>query len=296
MKLVDKLTEPGREVEKVERFVNALNIELLQGLMDPKNARKEFFRSLFDDILELAISAFDFGSYYFFNGVIREFYKQTLAHNKDLAPKLLRQILNQAPVVNKYEVLRDHAVLRVLRSLVEELSLVDTPSLEAQTWLEMFVKAYITMAAGKEPSKPEDWARPAERYSCYLGCKVCPQLNLFIKDPKAEEKSIALTYDGQIHATQNFPYLETGNGVHLSEVRFIKTSKEWEKRHLRWKSSVEAAREELRQLPKLKQVLGDKYNGLIGSTAQPPAKRKGEDTIDAGASKRARGGGENRED
>ncbi|KAL7917032.1 hypothetical protein ACQKWADRAFT_82283 [Trichoderma austrokoningii] len=293
-KLVNRLTVAY--TWRAQKLLNELNAMLLTGLSNPKNARKEFLCSLFGCILELAVSQLNLQQYCRVGvDTLREFYKRTLAHNKGLATKLLQQILDQLSQITQF------SVLGVLRSLLEELSLADSPSLEVQTWLETFVETYITKAAGKEPEKPENWARLAELCnSCDPGCKVCVTLNFFIRDVRAEDKTIALTDDDQNHAKRNFPYLKTENGGRLNEVRFIKTFEQWKARNLLWESHVEAAKRKLRELPKLKQVLGDKYNGLIGGTAQAvdeaqlPLKRKGEDAIDAG--KRVRLSGKDNED
>lgn len=294
--------------KEAKDFVYVLNVELLRELSKPKTARQEFLRDLFSVLLESAISTFDLNRYGGLDEfIVQEFYKQALVHNKDSVLNLSQQLLDKASKAKK-----DKA-LRVLWPLIKELlSLVDTGSLEVPTCLQLLVEVYITKAAGEEPSKPEDWARPAEVFSwCYPQCEVCPELNLFLEDPKAEEKTIALTADRQEHVKRTFTYLKTGNGGREGETRFTKTLEEWKERHHSWQWSVKAVQEKLRrELPKhaLEQVLGAKYNELMGSTTQAPdetqppsrpsrpsrpKRMKGEDTNGAGAgrsSKRARGG------
>ncbi|KAH8744688.1 hypothetical protein F5883DRAFT_654985 [Diaporthe sp. PMI_573] len=300
-KKIDKaVTDFIDRFKEFKEFMNALNIELLLELSNPKNVRKEFLRDLFRVISEFAISTFDFELYYAYvkhlyysntDVLIRDFYNQTLAHDKDLASNLLRQLSTQAP------------------NCREEYS-----SLEVQTCFQSLVGAYITKTVGEEPSKPEDWARPAEVYKCYSGCKACSELNPFLKDPKAKEITIALNADDQNHIKWHFDYLETGNGDREGEVRYTKTLKGWEKRRRNWVLDGEAAQKKLQELPKdaLKQALGDKYDTLMGldlvrigkSTAQAPDKaqppsrpkrKKGKDannTAPGRTSKRARRGGE----
>ncbi|KAH8745258.1 hypothetical protein F5883DRAFT_529597 [Diaporthe sp. PMI_573] len=173
-KKIDKaVTDFVDRFKEVKEFVNALNVELLLELSDPKNVRKEFLRDLFRIISEFAISTFDFELYYAYvkrlyysntNVLIRDFYNQALAHNKGLASNLLRQLSAQAPNAEK------NTVLGVLSPLMKELlPSLDTGSLEVQTCFKSLVEAYITKTVGKEPSKPKDWARPAEVYGCYSG-------------------------------------------------------------------------------------------------------------------------------
>ncbi|KAH8755012.1 hypothetical protein F5883DRAFT_620667 [Diaporthe sp. PMI_573] len=319
LKKIDKaVTDFIDRFKEFKEFVNALNIELLLELSNPKNVRKEFLRDLFRVISEFAISTFDFELYYAYvkhlyysntDVLIRDFYNQTLAHDKDLASNLLRQLSTQAPNAEK------NTVLGVLLPLMKELlPSVDTGSLEVQTCFQSLVGAYITKTVGEEPSKPEDWARPAEVYKCYSGCKACSELNPFLKDPEAKEITIALNADDQNHIKWHFDYLETGNGDREGEVRYTKTLKGWEKRRRNWVLDGEAAQKKLQELPKdaLKQALGDKYDTLMGldlvrigkSTAQAPDKaqppsrpkrKKGKDannTAPGRTSKRARRGGE----
>ncbi|KAL7924055.1 hypothetical protein ACQKWADRAFT_19264 [Trichoderma austrokoningii] len=199
-KLVYKLT--GAYSYRYNKFINQLNVMLLKGLLDPKNARKEFLCSLFDCILQLAISQLDLKEYGGDSGVLPEFYKRTLAHDKASATRLQQQILKDVSLFD------GRAMLNVLRSLVEEPSLVDTPSPEVQTWLETFVEAYITNFAGKEPEEPGNWARPAELRNCYsYKCMVCPRLNSFLSDRRAKDIIIALDDFGQYHAKLSFRYL-----------------------------------------------------------------------------------------
>ncbi len=302
--------------------MNALNVELLLELSDPKNVRKEFLRDLFRVISKSAISMFDLELYYAYvkrlyssktDVLIRDFYNQTLAHDKDLASNLLRQLSTQGPNAEK------NTALGVLSPLMKELlPSVDTGSMEVQTCFQSLVATYITKTVGEEPSKPEDWARPAEVYKCYSdGCKACSELNSFLKDPEAKELTIALKADDKNHLRWRFDYLETGDGDREGEVRYTKTLKEWGKRHHKWVSDGEAAQKMLQELPQdaLKQALGDKYDTLMAldldrigkSTARAPDKaqpaarakrKKGEDannTAPVTTSKRARRGGEKTE-
>jgi hypothetical protein len=276
--------------KEVKEFVNALNVELLLELSNPKNIRKEFLCNLFGVISKFAISTFDFDLYYAYvkhhgntDGLIRDFYHQALAHDKDLASNLLQQLSNKVSNAKK------NTVLGVLWSLMKELlPSVDTGSLEVQTCFQSLVEAYITKTVDEEPSKPEDWARPAEVYKCYSsGCKACPELNLFLKDPEAKEKTIVLTADDQRHVKWHFDYLENGNGGRDGEVRFTKTLKGWEKRHRSWDLDVKATQEKLQKLPKdaLKRALCDKYDMLMAlnpvridrkapDEVQPPSRPK----------------------
>lgn len=82
---VDRFTE-------VKEFVNALTVELLHGLSNPKIVRKEFLINLFDVISKFVISAFDFDLYYAYvkrlhpintDGLFRDFYTRVLAHDED---------------------------------------------------------------------------------------------------------------------------------------------------------------------------------------------------------------------
>ncbi|KAK2589674.1 hypothetical protein QQS21_012650 [Conoideocrella luteorostrata] len=249
------------EQREVKEFANALNVELLLELSNAENVRREFLGNLFGVISEFAISTFDFDLYYSYiehlrytntNGLIRDFYKQVLARDEDLASNLLRQLSNKASNVEKT------TARLVLGPLMKELlPWVDTGSLEVQTCFQSLVEAYITKVARSE-------------------------LNIFLEDPEAKEKTIALAEDGyQRHVRWCFPYLsETGNWGLEGEVRFTKTLQRWGLNHHRWESNVKAAQEKLQQLPKdaLKQALGDKYNTLMAldpikidkTTAQAP--------------------------
>lgn len=129
-----------------------LNVKLLVELSNPETVRKELLRDLFSVILESAISTFDFDLYSTFD-VVQRFFEQALAHSKDSASNLLQQILNKAPGA------RRDSVRIVLRRLMEALLLVNTASLEIQTWLELFLKAYITKSASKRPSTLEGETR-----------------------------------------------------------------------------------------------------------------------------------------
>lgn len=268
---IDKaVTDVVGRFKESNKFVNALNIELLLGLSDPKHVRKDFLRDLFRAISEIAISTFDFQLYYTYvmkrcydrnTGVlIRDFYNQTLAHDKDLASRLLRQLSTQALHADKY------TARRVVAPLMKELlPSVDTGSLEVQACFQSLVGAYITKLVGEEPSKPQDWARPAEVHTCHSGCKPCSELNHFLKDPGAKEITMALNADDQIHVRWNFCYLEVGTGDREGEVRYTKTLKGWESRHRTWVSDGKEAQKTLQELPKdaLKQALGDKYDALM---------------------------------
>ncbi|KAL7938209.1 hypothetical protein V8C35DRAFT_330199 [Trichoderma chlorosporum] len=276
--------------KEVKEFVNDLNIELLCMLSDPKSGRKEFLCDLFSVISEFAISTFDFDLYYEYtrnlhgntDGVIREFYKQASTRDEDSASNLLRQFSNKASEAKK------DTVLRVLWPLMNELlPTVDTGSPEVQTCFQSLVETYITKTVDEEPSKPEDWARPAEVHRCYMyasACKTCPKLNLFLVDPEAKEKTIALTTTEQEHINLSFGYLETRYGVREGEVRFTKTLEGWEKGHHNWEFVVKATQDKLQKLPKdaLKRALGDKYDTLMAldpirigrGTAQPPSRPK----------------------
>ena len=291
--------------------MNALNVELL--LSDSENVRKGFLRDLFGVISEFAISTFDFELYYAYvkrlyssntDVLVRDFYNQALAHDRDLASNLLRQLSTQARNAKK------NTVPKVLWPLMKELlPSVDTGSLEVQTCFQSLVEAYITKTVDKELSKPGDWARPAEVHECYSWCKACPELNPFLEDPEAKEKTIALTADDQKHVKWYFDCLDTGNGDREGEVRYTKTLKMWEKHHRNWVLDAEAARKKLQELPKdaLKRALGDKYDTLMAldpitartpGKAQPtsrPKRKKGKgvnNTAPKGTSKRARRGGE----
>jgi hypothetical protein len=183
---------------------------------------------------------------------------------------------------NKVSHAKKNTVLGVLWPLMKELlPSVDTGSLEVQTCFQSLVEAYITKTVDEEPAMPEDWARPAEVYKCYSSCcKACPELNPFLKDPEAKEKTIVLTADDQGHVEWPFEYLENRNGGRDGEVCFTKTLKGWEKRHRSWELDVKATREKLQKLPKdaLRRALGDKYDMLMAlnpvridrSTAQAP--------------------------
>ncbi|KAK1248320.1 hypothetical protein MKX08_006540 [Trichoderma sp. CBMAI-0020] len=290
-KLDEAVTGFVKRFKDVKDFVDTLNIDLLlPQLSNPKdNARTKFLRDLFGVILESAISTFDFGSYNNKYERTPQFFKQALAHDKDSAFSLLRQFSKTASEGDQ------SAVLKALRSVIRELLLfADTGSLEVQsqqTCCQLLLEAYITKAAGDRPLEPTSWARPAEVKECYPECIACKELNLFLKDPQAEETTIALTADDQRHVELIFCYLQPWNGDRGGEVRFAKTLEEWEIRRRSWKSRVKAAKAELQRL------LGDKYDWFLGSTSQP--KRKMGDTNDGGAggtSKRARRGGEKNED
>lgn len=134
-------------------FVFHLNFVLLVELSTPETVRKEFLRGLFSIILKSAISTFDFYDYSPFGSIVQMFYRQALALGKNSASNLLRQLLKKGSSLTADE----RCVRGVLVSLMKEL--VDTASLEVQPWLELLVKAYITKAAGKKPSNPEDGAR-----------------------------------------------------------------------------------------------------------------------------------------
>ena len=307
---------------KVKDFVTALNIELLLELSKPENVRRKFLLDLLGNILVSAISTFDFDLYYVYvkrlysrnaDVLIRDFYNQALAHNEDSASNLLRQLSEQAFHAEK------DTVRGVLLQLIKELlPSVNTGSLEVQTCFQSLVEAYITKTVDKEPSKPEDWARPTEVHKCYsYGCKVCPELNAFLKDSEAKEKTIAVTADDKRHISWHFGYLDTKNGSCEGEVSLTKTLKGWEKCHGNWESDVKAAQEKLQGLPleALKQALSDKYDTLMAldpirldrSTAQAPDKAqlpsrskrpRSEDannTAPVRTSKRARHGGEQTE-
>lgn len=317
-KIDEAVTDFIDRFKEVKEFVNALNIELLLELSNPKNVRKEFLRDLFGVISEFAISTFDFDLYYAYvgpshyrntGGLIRDFYKQALAHDEDSASNLLRRLPNKVSDAKK------STVLGVLWPLMKELlPSVDTGSLEVQTCFQSLVEAYITQTVDEEPSKPEDWARPAEMSGCYLPeCKTCLELDPFLKDPEAKEKTITLTADDRRLVQWYFDSLETGNGGREGEVRITKTWKGWEKRYRDWELAVKAAQETLQELPKdaLKRALGDKYDTLMAldpirinrsttqapDKAQPPARPKrpqGKDannTAPGRTSKRGRRGG-----
>lgn len=288
-KIDDAVTGLVNRFKDAKDFVFALNVDLLlRSLSNPKDAwRKKFLRDLFSVILESAISTFDFNSYSIIQGMIQEFYKQALAHDKDSASILIRQLIKKASRADK------STALRVLQSLMKELlSSEDTGSLEVQS--QLLLKAYITKAAGVKPLKLEDWARPAEARICSLECKACEELNLFLNDPIAEEITIALTAAHQRHVEEIYIHLKTGNGDREGEVRFTKTLEQWDTRYRSWKSRVEAAKKYL------KKAFGNKYNRLTGSTAQAADKaqlplrlkrKRGED-IDNRTSKHARRDGE----
>lgn len=261
---VDRFTE-------VKEFVNALNVELLLKLSNPKIVRKGFLLDLFGVISEFAISTFDFDLYYTYvmrlyntntGGLIRDFYTQTLAHDEDSASSLLRQLSKEASNAE------EDTVRGVFLSLMKELlPSVNAGSLEVQTCFQSLVEVYVTKTVGKEPSKPEDWARSEEVHECWRhGCKTCPKLNAFLTDPEAKKKTMTLTADEQAHVYWRFHFLEmTESGNSEGEVRYTKTLRGWEKRHRSWESDVEAAQKKLQELPKdaLKEALGDKYDTLM---------------------------------
>jgi hypothetical protein len=162
---------------EVEAFVNALNVELLLELSKPENVRKKSPPPLFGVILEFAISAFYFNPYYAYvkrlyhidtGGLIRDFYTRALAHDEDPAFNLLQQLSKQASNA------KEDIVRGVLWPLMKKLLLsVNKDSQEVQTCFRSLVEAYITKTVGKEPSKPEDWACPAEVHKSYSSqCKA----------------------------------------------------------------------------------------------------------------------------
>lgn len=295
--------------------MNALNVQLLFKLSKRKDDRQESLLNLFRVISEFAILAFDFDFYYAYvksldysidpGVLIRDFYNQTLAYDEHSASNLLRHFSIEASNAKSV------TVEKFLLSLMKELLLLaNTSSPEVRTCLQSLVEVYITKTVGKEPAKPEDWARSEEVHECYRGCEVCPMLNEFLKDPKAKEKTTALNADSKHHVEWCFRFLEIleiGNGSGEREFRYTKTLKGWEKRHRDWESNVEAAQKNLQALPKdaLKEALGDEYDTLMAldsiridkrtaqapDKAQPPTRSKhprDDDTEHKENSKRAR--------
>jgi hypothetical protein len=249
--------------------VNALNVELLLKLSNPDNVRGGFLRRLFGVILGAAISTFDLDLCYAYvrrlyysntDGLIPDFYNRALAHSEDSASNLLQQFSNQASNAKK------DTVSGILLPLMKELlPSVNTGSLKVQTCFQLLVETYITKTVGEEPPKPEDWARPAEVYKCHsYGCKNCPELNAFLMDREAKEKTIALSVDDQRHLKMHFGCLRIEKGDREDKVRFTKTLKKWERRHSDWELDGKATQKKLQDLPKeLKRALGDKYDMLM---------------------------------
>ncbi len=241
-------------------FANALTFQLFIKLSHPDNTRLPFLRQLFNIILEGAISMLDLYDTYQNGRLIQKVYNQALAHSKDTASRLLQELSDQASEAEK------DTVPRILLPLMKELLLsVNTGSLEVQSCFQLLVKAYIIKSAGKEPLKPESWARPAEVELCRQdGCDKCAKLNAFLKNPEANEITVTLSTEDQKHLRRRFKFLTTVSGKG-GEVRFTKTMKWWEEHHCDWERETEKAKQNLQKLPqnKLKQALGKQYNELM---------------------------------
>ncbi|KAI5861417.1 hypothetical protein GGS23DRAFT_576734 [Durotheca rogersii] len=275
-------------------IVNGLTIKVLIELQNLGNVRSMFLHSVLHILLEPAISTFDLERYYnrlqldypygcrIFQdgekegkretrisnaGPIRSFYDWAAAYSEDAASRLLWKLQMQASRATKA------TVQGILPPLMAELMpSVNTDSVEVQRCFQSLVKIYITKTVGEEPSKPRDWARPAEviskcRRSNDLPCDKCREINDFLQDPMAQKHTMDLQFD-RLHlipSFHQFMFFRVEEVAQGHRTCLTKTLGWWERRHQDWEQAAGMATKALQDLPqdKLQELLADQYGTLM---------------------------------
>ena len=270
-----------------EIFTNALMVELFFHLQQQHRSDK-FLESLLQRIIESAISNFDlprFASYLKTRlsrdfkgslqisrgqgeekpqdnpgGPIRAFFEYITARKHEKVSQWLQKIQTQASetVVEQLK--------GFLMSFLEELiPAVDLSSLEVQRCIQSLVTAYIMGMVGREPAKPNDWARPDEVINCTRDCSDCSVMNMFLMDPKLQHHILSCKDSYHVQAWFGwFKYFKVDE-VDRKPVGVTKTLKWWEEKHRDWETRASDAKEALRKLPQaeLKQCLSHRWDEIM---------------------------------
>ena len=165
--------------------------------------------------------------------------------------------------------LTDKQLQDFLIPLLEDMmTVVDISSSETQECFQSLVTTYITRIVGKEPKRPNDWARPEEATEgCYLKCDACREMQKFLRNPISETHDIHV--DNRWHLRCHFGNdLEIGTETMdgLTSLTVTKILQWWEKEHKKWETRASNARETLQKLASsapLKECLAHKYDKIM---------------------------------
>ena len=162
-------------------------------------------------------------------------------------------------------------IMPTLTRLIElsQLSGVSLKEPFLRFFVQQLLDTYIQRYVGKEPAKPQDWARA--RRGC--GCRDCQDLDDFLIDPKKQVGRFAVAKKRRAHLHNK---LESFGFTHETEYQgspqtlvVTKNSFGWQSSHKVWRQRCSEAQQTLQRFgtSNLQELLGERYNEVVNLEA-----------------------------